>query len=113
MINYSFEFYGLAFFTIILLRYFISAGATHLLLYGAFGHYFIDSHSDSCPKNRPPPWRSIKGDIKLSVLSSMIFALGAALIMSAYDSGNTESYADIHFYPLWYLGISYFVAIVI
>jgi Delta7-sterol 5-desaturase len=110
LINYSFEFYGLAFFVIILLRYFISAGTTHLLLYGAPEH-FINSHLSRL-KNRPP-WPSIRKDIKLSVLSSIIFALGAALVMSAHDSGHTQLYSDIHLYPLWYLGVSYIAAIVL
>ena len=121
MINYSFEFYGLIFFAIILLRYFISAGATHLLLYGAFSHCLTDDRTDSSLKNRILPWRfflrqappTIKKDIKLSVLSCIIFALGAAIVMSAHDSGRTQLYTDIHLYPVWYLGISYIAAIIL
>lgn len=42
----------------------------------------------------------------------MVFALGAAFIMSGYDLGVTLLYTDFGEYGLWYLGIS-FVAVLI
>ncbi len=127
MTAYSFGLYGSAFFGIILVRYLISAGATHLLLYGVFGQPITDRsdcHPDFWAKNHQSqlfPWRfslrqappTIKKDIQLAVRSSLIFALGAAAVMSAYDLGMTRLYTDIHQYPLWYLGVSYLVAIVL
>jgi Delta7-sterol 5-desaturase len=103
--NHSFEFYGLAFFGIILARYFIMAGGTHLFLNLAFGSLVTTE--------QPPLWQSIRRDMKLSVLSAMIFALGSASIMSAYNHNITLLYSDIHHYPLWYLGVSYLTVIVL
>ncbi len=121
MTDHSFAFYGFAFFGIILARYFILAGGTHLLLYGTFSQTSIvepfsllENSDENVTKNRlPPPWKSIRRDIKLSVMSSIIFALAAASIVSAYDLGITRLYADVYQYPLWYLGVSYAITIVL
>jgi Delta7-sterol 5-desaturase len=122
LIDRSFAFYGFAFFGIILARYFVLAGGMHLFLYGTFGQPTAasvaspleNSDNNEAERNRlPPPWKSIRRDIKLSVLSSIVFALAAASIVSAYDLGITSLYADVYQYPLWYLGVSYAVAIVL
>ncbi len=138
MNNHSFTFYGFAFFGIILARYFILAGGTHLFLYGGFnqstqpvreGEIVGGSGAFACASGRltpnaiasplenrrrlPPPWKSIRRDIKLSVLSSVIFALAAATIVCAYELGITRLYADVDRYPLWYLVVSYVLAIVL
>jgi Delta7-sterol 5-desaturase len=97
--NHSFGFYSCVFFLIILARYFVLAGGVHLCFHGV--------------SNDSSALRSTKADIRLSVLSSIIFALGAAAIMSAYDLGITQLYANINQYPLWYLGCSYITVILL
>jgi Delta7-sterol 5-desaturase len=97
--HHSFVFYCLVFFPIILARYFVLAGGMHLC--------FNRSPDDA------PALLSAKADIDLSVLSSIIFALGAAAVMSAYDRGLTALYTDVNQYPLWYLGLSYIIVIVL
>jgi Delta7-sterol 5-desaturase len=136
--HHSFAFYGFAFFGIILARYFILAGGMHLFLYrrsnqspqpnradelvggnGAFAHASgrltpraIASPLENRPR-LPPPWPSIRRDIKLSILSSIVFALAAATIVSAYELGITRLYTNVDQYPLWYLAVSYMLAIVL
>ena len=119
MLNHSFAFYGLSFFGIILARYFLLAGATHWFLYGNVGLSNPDSSLEP-PKIAPDLpqriwlfWSSIRQDIKLSILSSIVFALSAASVLTAYQSGITRLYTDIYQYPLWYLGISYIVVIIL
>jgi Delta7-sterol 5-desaturase len=113
-IAHSFAFYGIAFFGIILVRYFVLAGGIHLCLYGIFSQSTASNDDDRVTKNRlPPPWKSIEQDIKLSILSSIVFALAAASIVSAYDLGITRLYSDVDRYPLWYLGVSYLLVIVL
>ncbi len=117
MTNHSFTFYGLAFFGIILARYLILAGATHWFLYGTFGLSASANHLDPAdlkdPSKNQTLWPSIQQDIKLSILSSIIFAVSAATVITAYQSGNTRLYTDINQYPLWYLGASYIVTLVL
>jgi Delta7-sterol 5-desaturase len=103
LIHHSFAFYGFSFFGLILLRYFILAGGIYWLMRRGF--------KSANPGAIKPP--AIKEDIKLSILSSVIFSLGAASIMVAYNSGITRLYLDIHQYPLWYLAVSYLLVIVL
>jgi Delta7-sterol 5-desaturase len=101
--NHSFGFYGIAFFGIILARYFLVAGGMYL--------YFYTSWSQSCInhdlRHGSPTWQSIQSDIILSVLSSGVFALAAAIILSGYGWGLTRLYSHAQQYGLWYLGVSY------
>ncbi len=109
MIHHSFGFYGIAFFGIILLRYFLAAGGTYWFFYSPFSQAFI--HPGQL--KRSPSWDSIRHDISLSVLSTGVFALAAAFIMSAYGWNLTRLYSDPYQYGLWYLGLSYGVVLVL
>ena len=103
MIDHSFGFYGIAFFGIILFRYFVVAGGMYLWFYAPFSPDSIDLNL----RQISPTWRSIQHDIKLSVLSAVVFAIAAASIMSGYSLGFTRLYSHYQAYGLWYLGISY------
>jgi len=101
--HHSFEFYNIAFFGIILFRYFLVAGVTYWFFYSPCSQSF----ANQTLKRRYPSWRIIGHDIKLSVFSAAVFALAAAVIFSAYHQGFTRLYTDPYRYGLWYLGISY------
>lgn len=109
MIGHSFEFYGIAFFGIILLRYFLVAGGAYLLFY-SFPRNPLGKR-DFC--YQPPSWPSIRHDIKLSILSAGVFALAAAFILLGYEWGITRLYSDSQQYGLWYLGVSYGVVLLL
>jgi Delta7-sterol 5-desaturase len=123
--HYSFEFYGFTFFGIILARYLICAGGVQLFLNktAAVAVEAVPPNSTDITTSRLDRISMVAlaktgiapmlGDIKLSVLSSVVFALSAATIASSYDAGITHLYADIDRYPLWYLGVSYVVTIVL
>ncbi|WP_107671384.1 sterol desaturase family protein [Cyanothece sp. BG0011] len=103
LVQRSLKFYSLAFFGIILIRYFLVAGSTYLFFYSSLSESFANPYLES-----PAPSRKlIYQDIKLSILSSIIFAIVAALIMSSYDSGLTCLYSDFQGHQLWYFIISY------
>ena len=104
-----FAFYGLAFLGIIIARYFLIAGSLHLFFYSAGGD-FLSSRSVQLT---PPSGISIRRDIKLSMCSAVIFAVCAAMIVSSYDLGITQLYADVHSYGLWYLGFSYVLVLLL
>lgn len=98
--NYSFEFYWIVFFGIILGRYFLIAGGIYLVFYWVFQQFILQRGAVSSEN-------LIHKDIELSLLSTVIFSLGAAFIMKQYHSGNTLLYTSIHDYGIWYLGVSF------
>ena len=105
----SFEFYSLAFLGIILGRYFLVAGLTYWVFYGSGGRSVGASPSQS----PVPSSRTIRHDIKLSAIAAVVFAIAAALILSAYGAGLTRLYSDPRAYGLWYLGASYGATLVL
>ncbi len=98
----SFEFYSLAFFGIILTRYFLIAGGAYVLFY-----WLLNRILNPQIRHDKPCWRSIRRDIRLSILSAAVFAISAALIMLAHHVGLTRLYSAPQDYPVWYLGVSY------
>jgi Delta7-sterol 5-desaturase len=108
LINPSFGFYSLAFFGIIIIRYFLVAGGTYAVFYLLF-----QQCQPQALLARAPSWRSIKNDIQLSILAAGIFAISAALIMSGYHLGLTRLYTDSQQYGLWYLAVSYAVVLIL
>ena len=102
MLDQSFGFYGIAFFGIILVRYFLVAGGTYLFFYSPLRHSLGGQNQ---PQN--PSWESIQRDIQLSVLSAAVFAIASALIVSLYNANFTRLYSNPREYGLWYLGVSY------
>lgn len=104
-----FWFYCVSFFGLILARYFLVAGGTHLLFYSVLGDIFV-KRSLRLPS---PSWTLIYKDIELSILSAAVFAVGSALVLSAYDLGKTRLYSNIDDHGLFYLGLSYVIVLVL
>lgn len=109
MTDNSFGFYWLAFIGVILARYLLIAGGTHLLFYSDLGKFFAKREL----RLKSPLWKLIRGDVVLSVLSAVVFALFAAFIMSEYDLGATLLYTDLREYGLWYLGVSFVLVLIL
>ncbi len=99
----KFGLYWLVFSGIILVRYFLVAGGTYLFFY-SFWNQFLIKHQSVL---QLPSWQSIKQDIQLSVLATVVLAFCAALIMVSYDLGATRLYTSLNQYGLWYLGVSF------
>ncbi|WP_036534504.1 sterol desaturase family protein [Neosynechococcus sphagnicola] len=109
MIEHSFGFYGIAFFGIILARYFLVAGGMYLCFYSPF----IQSIVNPNLQRLAPDWRSVQWDIQLSVVSAGVFSLAAAFILLEYSWGITRLYSHSQQYGLWYLGVSYGAVLVL
>ncbi|NJK29844.1 MAG: sterol desaturase family protein [Acaryochloris sp. SU_5_25] len=101
--NHSFGFYWLAFFGLILGRYFLIVGGAYWLFYSALVQFWTKRELH----RSPPMDESMRRDIKLSVFSAVVFSLCAAVVMSGYNSGVTLLYVSWRDYGLWYLGFSY------
>lgn len=106
MTNRSFLFYFFVLFGLILVRYFLIAGGAYWLFYSVLKKSFLKQSLHQ----KPPLSLSIYRDIKLSVFSAVVFALGATLVMTEYNLSVTLLYTDLGDYGLWYMGAS-FVAV--
>ena len=109
MSNYSFWTDIIAFLGIILLRYFLVAGGAYCLFYLIFNR----SLNNRTPSLDSPSHQVIQSDIKLSILSAVVFAIAAALILSAYGEGMTRLYNESQPHQIWYFGISYIAVLIL
>ncbi|MGA1303990.1 MAG: sterol desaturase family protein [Cyanobium sp.] len=97
--QHSLGFWGLTFFVIILARYVLLAGLTHWWLY---------RH-----RSGQPSASSIRGDIRLSVHSSGVFALAATAGLHLQSMGLTRLYTQPGDHGWWYLGASYLLVLIL
>ena len=109
MIYTSFGLYCIAFFGLILCRYFLVAGVTYGFLYAPFSRALLKLPL----QQRSPSWRAIRRDMELSVLSAGVFALAGAVILTGSGAGETRLYTDPHTYGLGYLALSYGVVLIL
>jgi Delta7-sterol 5-desaturase len=112
--------HSLIFFAVTVLGYFAAAGSLYWLLYlrrsSPFALAFIasaDAASRPLISNIASIWASIRSDVTLSVLSSGIFALCAAIMTMAYRLGSTRLYLQPEQYGLGYLGFSLVLVLVL
>lgn len=96
-------FYFFALFGITLIRYFAIAGGAYWFFYSLFGGFFGRLHPDFKFPNRD----LIKKDIQLSIISTFVFAICAAFLLSIYHLGITRLYYSIDDYGVFYLVISF------
>ncbi|MGD1941920.1 MAG: sterol desaturase family protein [Leptolyngbyaceae cyanobacterium] len=101
-------YYYWVFLGFILGRYFLFAG-------GTFGVVYLLSKLSVGKRFGTPSyrWRLIRHDIFLSVSSAFLFALIAALVMVAYQAGNTRIYSSVGDYGWAYLGFSFCAILVL
>jgi len=99
----------LAFFGIIISRYFLICGATHLILYSIYLKFFNQNILD----RKFTSWKLIKQDMELPVVCAVIFSFCAALVLTGYNLGFTRLYTSINQFGWWYLGFSFIVLLIL
>jgi sterol desaturase/sphingolipid hydroxylase (fatty acid hydroxylase superfamily) len=109
MEQHSFWFDGVAFFGIILVRYFFVAGCFHWLLKALAAR----SRTTRTPDQQQLSNESVRHDIQLSVISAGVFALATAGIMSLHAMGLTRLYSQPQEYGLAYLAFSYIAVLIL
>ena len=124
MQSHGFGFYVVVFFAVIVLRYFLVAGISHLLFYrsepaGATAIVAAEASLQLPPQLQPqaigrrPSRHWIGHDIRLSVISAAIFALATAAMMTAYNHGFTLLYDGLDGHGLLYAALSYGAALIL
>lgn len=99
----DFWFYWFVFCGIIIGGYLTLAFSLYHLLYSTFSQTFKTPKSSAGPRNRI----AIADDIKLSILSGVLFALVAACFMAFYQRGYTQIYTPWNISGLGYTAFSY------
>lgn len=91
-------------FGIVLLRYLVTA-----LIYrhGVLALF----NKPALPGSKQPEPKQLMREIGWSALSSVIFAILAAVCYAAYQKGWTRVYTEIYDYPLWYFFFSIIVVL--
>lgn len=112
MTHHSFWFYWAAFFGLILSRYFAVAGGAYLLFYTNFSQAGL-SWVGRRLRSQPPKAESIRRDIRLAVVSTLIFATAAAFVIWRYDQGATRLYANLRHYGYGYAAFSFGLVLVL
>lgn len=102
--------HSLVFFIITVIGYFAVAGALYWFYRLRPASRSALSAADKTPAKI---WATIRNDVILSVLSSGIFAVCAALMTSAFQQGYTRLYSQADQYGFWYLGASLAIVIVL
>ncbi len=102
-------YYGFAFFAIILIRYILMAGFAYWLVYLRTGGSAVAGRPDV----QAPSSAAMREDIRLSVVSTVVFALATAAVMMFQDRGMTQLYGRVQDHPWWYLGLSYAAVLVL
>ncbi|MEM9808557.1 MAG: sterol desaturase family protein, partial [Cyanobacteria bacterium P01_D01_bin.56] len=102
-IHVGFFLYWFIFCGIIMTGYFATASGCYYLLYSDQKN----KPQDSSFQNHRKRLETIIADIKLSTLSMILFALGAASFMTCYDHGLTQVYTHWKIKDLGYILVSY------
>ena len=96
-------FYFFALFGITSARYFLIAGGAYWFFYCWFGGFFGRLYLDF----KFPDRSLVKKDIQLAIVSTFVFAVCAAFLLSIYHLGITRLYYSTERYGLFYLAISF------
>ncbi len=91
-----------------MLGYFAAAGSLYWFLYMRQSSRFAACRTQFSIRSD-----TIRSDIILSILSSGIFAVCAAIMTTAYDLGHTRIYLQPQQYGFWYLGFSLVLVLVL
>jgi lathosterol oxidase len=100
---------SLALFLIILARYFLAAGGCWWLVRACRPVASAAAMAQQGKRIRD----GIRHDIRLSVLSSAIFAVAAAAVLWLQAQGFTKLYGGVDPNTWWYLGVSYLTVLIL
>ena len=104
--------YSTIFFIVTVLGYFAAAGSLYWALFFRPNSRFA-SHQKNRPQTLRAVWASIRSDVLLSVLSSGIFAVCAAVMTVMYQAGYTRIYLQPEQHGYIYLAFSLVLLVVL
>ncbi len=100
--------HSLIFFTVTALGYVLVSGSLYGLFFLRDSRQFQPIATRHLREKRDPGkiWSAVRHDVKLSLWSSAIFAICAAVMTTVYGLGYTRLYVEPTEYGLWYVVFS-------
>ena len=96
-------------FAVVIGRYLLIAG----LFYSVFYIWFPHRWHQRKINGRNYKAGQFKKEVWWSCVTAFIFALSGAVTVLLWQKGFTKVYMDIHDYPLWWLPVSLFIALIL
>ena len=96
-------------FLVIIGRYFLIAGLFHLVFFVWNKEKWQQRRLGKKKVERS----QFRAELKWSFITAIIFAIAGALTVALWQRGFTKIYVDVNAYPIWYMPISLFVAMLI
>lgn len=96
-------------FIIIFLRYLFISGVYHWIFYRLLHSKFQHRMLNPPPKSNQQYWM----EIYRSAFTSLVFAFSGTFLLIFWQKGYTGIYLEWNAYPLWYLPISLFLAMLV
>jgi len=96
-------------FLIVMIRYLLIAG----IFYGIFYLWYPKRWAQRKVNSRNYPAGQFTTEVKWSTITTLIFALFGAATLALWQHGFIKVYTNIHAYPLWWMPISLFIALLL
>jgi Delta7-sterol 5-desaturase len=96
-------------FAIIVGRYFLIAG----IFYAVFYIWSQDKWKSRKISNRGYNKDQFRKEIKWSMVTATLFAVSGSLLLLMWQKGFIKVYFDINDYPVWWLGLSLLIAMLV
>ena len=96
-------------FTVVVGRYFLIAGLFHAVFYLWKPVRFQQRKINI--KNYKKD--QFKKEIKWSMVTALLFAVAGSIMLVLWQKGFTKVYLDVNEYPLWWLPVSLFIAMLL
>jgi lathosterol oxidase len=96
-------------YAVVVGRYFLIYG----LFYAAFYVWFPDKWKKKKINQREYPAGQFKKEIIRSNITAVLFGLSGAVLLLLWQKGYAKIYTDVRDYPLWWMPLSLFIALVL
>lgn len=96
-------------FFIVIGRYFLIAGFFYLVFYV----WYPEKWKQKKINQRPYKKDQFRKEVRWSMITSLLFAITGTLLLLMWQQGWTQLYFDVHAYPLWWLPVSFAIAVLV
>lgn len=97
----------LVIFLVVVGRYLLIAGLFHLIFYVWYPQRWLQRKIN----HRGYKTGQFRKEVKWSMITALLFALAGSIMLALWQNGYTKVYTNVNDYPLWWLPLSLFIAL--